>query len=667
MNPISAPPAPAHPATVGAPGNMSPQAFSSTPLMQPLNMAAMPGSMSAQAFPTGGMHGGHPPSPSMSASSRGPSSVQPQPMGILPSPRSLQRSEVEDETFHVTPDARDKYSHMFDAVDVNRSGFVTGAQARVALSQSGLPTVDLRKIWDLADAGKDGKLDRQEFVVCQFLIAHRLAGHDLPDTLPVGLQDVQGLSQSLSSSGVDGRGALNLMAPMRMGADAGPASPPPAVMYPPPPSPPQVVQQQSQHRTVPMVLPTSTPQLSTPQLTSYAPIGDDGSSAAPSPSGRFLPNGPSRTKSGDDIELQDYSRFVELFRNIDTDADGYISGPEARPLLTQSELPTTDLRKIWDLADMTSDGRLNHHEFAVAMILVQARQKGAALPDILPAHLRSPPEVFEASNSRTQRAADMSSQSSFSSAGVPSSNVSPMANTGVAGSSLTHSMAPSPIVQSASTSLPPTASDFIQPMQAGAETPESLAFEDAVEHTPTLAVGAPGGEAHELAAAYAKFASNFALLDSDSDGFITGGEARPVLAASGLPTGVLRQIWDLADLGADGMLDQHEFVVAMHLIEQCQQGEAVPAELPREYRTFSRETLNSPVVQPVSECINSQQAAPDPRSFSVQAYSPDLHDQPMSRHDQPMAHSLLPQPINAGGETCIMDKQGSITSRFEQS
>jgi len=406
-----------------------------------------------------------------------------------------------------------------------------------------------------------------------------------------------------SSAGVSGRGALNLMAPMRADFDSRSVSPSPATAL----------------RV---------------------------SSAAPSPLLRSGHNNvPSRTNSSDDIQLQDYARFVEHFRNIDTDADGYVSGLEARPLLTQSELPVAELRKIWDLADMTSDGRLDRHEFAVAMILIQARQKGAALPESLPAHLRSPPDIFTAGGSRKQLPADISSQSSFSSAGVPSSNVSPTANGGLAARALARdpeSITSSPLVQSASVYLPATASGPMEPMHAGLTTTDSPRFEDAVEHSPTAALRADETR-HLDAAAYAKFASNFAFLDSDGDGLITGGEARPVLAASGLPTGVLRQIWDLADMGVDGMLDQHEFVIAMHLIERSQRGEALPSELPREYLTPPRETISSSANQPAAVFAHLQQTAAE------LVGGPQVESVTQDPPEQPPPASLLPEPFVAGG------------------
>eukprot|EP00913_Durusdinium_trenchii_P024990 g23455.t2 len=49
---------------------------------------------------------------------------------------------------------------------------------------SGLPLDDLAKIWDLADAGDDGKLDLGEFFCAMSLSARRREGHELPDAIP---------------------------------------------------------------------------------------------------------------------------------------------------------------------------------------------------------------------------------------------------------------------------------------------------------------------------------------------------------------------------------------------------------------------------------------------------------------------------------------------------
>ncbi|KAJ1496310.1 hypothetical protein T484DRAFT_1606873, partial [Baffinella frigidus] len=83
----------------------------------------------------------------------------------------------------------------------------------------------------------------------------------------------------------------------------------------------------------------------------------------------------------------DYQRYASPFAGLDLDGDGYISGREARPVLAGSGLPNAELRKIWELADMTGDGRLDMHEFVVAQILVAARVQGHELPEELPASL----------------------------------------------------------------------------------------------------------------------------------------------------------------------------------------------------------------------------------------------------------------------------------------
>jgi hypothetical protein len=61
--------------------------------------------------------------------------------------------------------------------------------------------------------------------------------------------------------------------------------------------------------------------------------------------------------------------------------------------------------------------------------------------------------------------------------------------------------------------------------------------------------------------------------------YLTGGAAKKVLGASGLPTASLRDIWNLSDVDGDGQLSLHEFVIAMFLIDMVKQGHAVPAAL----------------------------------------------------------------------------------------
>lgn len=55
------------------------------------------------------------------------------------------------------------------------------------MKKSDLEQNDLRKIWELADVDKDGKMDAGEFAVAMWLVNDKLSGKPLPDTLPEDL------------------------------------------------------------------------------------------------------------------------------------------------------------------------------------------------------------------------------------------------------------------------------------------------------------------------------------------------------------------------------------------------------------------------------------------------------------------------------------------------
>lgn len=53
--------------------------------------------------------------------------------------------------------------------------------------KSNLPSKVLGKIWKLADTDADNMLDGDEFALAMHLIKIKVAGHDLPDVLPLHL------------------------------------------------------------------------------------------------------------------------------------------------------------------------------------------------------------------------------------------------------------------------------------------------------------------------------------------------------------------------------------------------------------------------------------------------------------------------------------------------
>ena len=97
--------------------------------------------------------------------------------------------------------------------------------------------------------------------------------------------------------------------------------------------------------------------------------------------------------------------------------------------------------------------------------------------------------------------------------------------------------------------------------------------------------GGAGGGPSPVYAAWAAFIgkadsdSIFRLLPGGQDGLVSGAGAKDVLLESGLDVGVLRGIWDLADIDRDGFLDRDEFAVAMYLMQQVKAGKPLPLAL----------------------------------------------------------------------------------------
>ncbi|KAJ8946784.1 hypothetical protein NQ314_008767 [Rhamnusium bicolor] len=76
--------------------------------------------------------------------------------------------------------------------------------------------------------------------------------------------------------------------------------------------------------------------------------------------------------------------YTNQFRSLQPDTNALLAGPVARMFFEKSRLPVHELRKIWQLADVTKDGALSLQEFNTAMHLVVLRRNHIELPDVLP-------------------------------------------------------------------------------------------------------------------------------------------------------------------------------------------------------------------------------------------------------------------------------------------
>ncbi|XP_067679136.1 uncharacterized protein [Haliotis asinina] len=85
------------------------------------------------------------------------------------------------------------------------------------------------------------------------------------------------------------------------------------------------------------------------------------------------------------------------------------------------------------------------------------------------------------------------------------------------------------------------------------------------------------------------------------DGYLTAERARDVFLKSGLPLQVLSQIWNLADVSNDNLLNVHEFVLAMHLTLGTLEGLKLPLPLPRYLTPPTSLVLSEPLADSEKE------------------------------------------------------------------
>lgn len=241
-----------------------------------------------------------------------------------------------------------KYSQMFGGIDAARTGFVTGAQARGLLMQSGLPQDALAKIWALADGTTSGRLTIEEFILAMYLIEMTRAGHPIPPSLP----------PDLVPPSYRRRQSNTPMAGMVPPGGVRPGMPPPAAQVP----------------MAPAAIPQSHPYVPPSPVVPPSPAVP---TAAATPMAWSIPP-PSQAKYG------------QLFQSMDLQKTGFVTGAQARGVLMQSGLPQDALAKIWALADATVSGRLMIEEFILAMHLIDMCKAGQPLPVTLPPDLVPP-------------------------------------------------------------------------------------------------------------------------------------------------------------------------------------------------------------------------------------------------------------------------------------
>ncbi|RKP30002.1 hypothetical protein METBISCDRAFT_17328 [Metschnikowia bicuspidata] len=197
--------------------------------------------------------------------------------------------------------------------------------------------------------------------------------------------------------------------------------------------------------------------------------------------------------------------YSQLFRSLDPERSGIVTGEKARLTFEKSGLPPNVLGEIWQLADSSKMGFLTQFGFCSAMRLIGYTQSGQ-YPTAQLAETPGPLPKF--------------------------SGLAPVSQL---------------VPQGTNNSLLQT-----QPSSAVSQANRGLPQEQITPVSP---------------ADYERFSQMFIRTTGSKSTPLDGNTAKGILTKAKLPTLTLGQIWSLVDVDNKGLLDLPAFLMAMHLIQ----------------------------------------------------------------------------------------------------
>ncbi|KAL1022328.1 hypothetical protein UPYG_G00025200 [Umbra pygmaea] len=294
------------------------------------------------------------------------------------------------------------------------------------------------------------------------------------------------------------------------------------------------------------------------------------------------------------ISPDERAKHDQQFVSLTPTPAGFITGDQARNFFLQSGLPPPILAQIWALADLNNDGKMDMHEFSIAMKLIKLKLQGHPLPPSLPPSMKQPPLTLPPPPSAPFAMPGLGVMPVLPA--VPPLPMPPMPGVG---------MSP-PLVTSGAPSVPPMANGapaMIQPMTGFSHPASSLNKSSSFNRS---SAKLQKGQSFESASAPVppqpptdwavpnssrlKYRQLFNSHDKMMSGHLTGPQARTILMQSSLPQTSLASIWNLSDIDQDGKLTAEEFILAMHLIDMAMSGLPLPPVLPPDFipPTFRR-------------------------------------------------------------------------------
>ncbi|KAF7587673.1 hypothetical protein BBP40_006884 [Aspergillus hancockii] len=343
------------------------------------------------------------------------------------------------------------------------------------------------------------------------------------------------------------------------------------------------------------------------QVDTSAPPRDAGATSPPPAAGGSIRVPP--------LNPDDVNKFLSLFEKSDVSRSDI-----AKQIFERARLPNEILGRIWNLSDTKQRGALDATEFIIAMHLLTSYKSGAmrGIPQTLP------PGLYEAAARRGSSRASIGSR--------PGLDVPP---------------------------VPAIPKQFTGPQRT--QSPINRSFGSPLSAQPTGLdwLVTPQEKAH--------FDTIFSTIDSAKIGKINGDQAVTFFMNAQLPEETLAQIWDLADIDADGQLTKDEFAVAMYLVRQQRSGkEPLPQVLPPALippsmrRPGSAHLAPTPIPAQATGAAPATAPTPAVRSAADDLFGLDSFSAPAPA----AAPSQVPQ--STGGSNAPFQIPASPTSRVSQ-
>lgn len=499
------------------------------------------------------------PLPSELPASMRPRSSLPAAAAVPATPLSQSSGAAHGNEWSMTPDERLGYQAHFSKVDTDADGFVIGREAFDFFTSSGLDTSVLRSIWFLADVNKDNRLDAEEFSIALHLIRKIRGGSAVPATLPEALRisASPAAAAAVTSTPLSFPGSSPVAQQQILSYASSPTSSPPSSL------PIQVTPTSSQHHRV--------GSQSALDLLSPGPISLGGShsdhfsglSTAPtSNSGREASDPLDLLPRADDVkvELEPFNMRVPVSPRhaaIPPTSQGAAipsmspSAPSVSPIAdgwNMSNAEKTAYLGQFASADKDQDGYVSGREafeFFTSSGLTADILRGIWFLADIDKDNRLDGEEFAIATHLVRKVRG--------GAAVPST--------------LPESLRPhAHVAPAASLNI-----GYSSPITSSSVSPGATA----------AAMGGEGEDAWAISSAERSgYLTQFATVDKDKDGYVSGREAFEFFTSSGLEANILRGIWMLADYGKDNRLDPAEFAIAVHLVRKVRGGATLPPSLP---------------------------------------------------------------------------------------